>query len=59
MAITELMRTLTLPPGATKSVILTFKIPLVVPTGLYFPAVLISNNADTTNAIGLTQFTIT
>jgi hypothetical protein len=55
----DLVKAVTLAPGATKSMALTFKIPSGTATGAFFPAVTVNQKSQVVTAVGLTSFTIT
>jgi len=58
-ALIDLVKTVTLAPGATKALVLAFKIPAGFTTGAFFPAVTVNQKGQIVTAIGLTSFTIT
>ena len=54
----DLVRAITLAPVASKTVVLTFKIPSTATAGSFFPTVLITQSGHSASDISLTQFNI-
>jgi hypothetical protein len=54
----DLVRAITLAPGASKAVVINFKIPSTTTTDSFFPTVSITQSGHSASDISLTQFNI-